>query len=84
MVEEIRFTRAKHRDLVGDAGDVRDIFTEPHPRLAVLTKFFYRPEQLVVLLKRAVHEREPFAFHELVRDVTAVPLGKFRFPVVQL
>ena len=84
VVEQVGFARAKHRDLVGDSGNVRDVLAEPHAALAVLAEFFHRAKQLVVLLERAVHEGEALTLHELVGNVAPMPLGQFRLPVVQL
>ena len=83
VVEVLRRNALQKRDIVRNPRDMRNQFGKPRPGLAVLFELPRRPQQLRLLFRERIHERKPFARHQLFRHGLVVILLQSRFVVVE-
>ncbi len=84
VVEQRGLAGTDDGEVIDDAGGVGKEIAHPGAGLAVLTEGAFGSEEGGAVLEGRIHEGEPFAFNERIRDRLPVQVHQPRFPVEQL
>src|SRR5579872_2332564 len=81
MIEVFRRDTLQERDVIGDAGNMRQQVGYPGGAVTVLLEGMGGTEQLRLILREGVHEGEPFSRHEGVGNRLVVVLLQRRLEI---